>query len=128
MEFYNSEKLYRAVLPDGIYIKPDGSVTSAAFKDSKGLSVDREMCRENSKCISFMLGHIDKRYLNSGGRIVSITYSQIKDCDLLLKYCPLEDGSNDFHSEIHMSTSKIQLSSSKARLLANNCKIENEIS
>lgn len=127
MDFYDSEKLYRAVLPDGIYVKMDGSITSAAFKDSKGLSVDRKMHRDNSKCINFMLGHIDQKYLQSGGRIVSVTYSQIKEGDLLLKYSPLDDGSNDFHSEIHMNTSKAQLSSSKARFLANNCKIENEI-
>lgn len=41
--FYNNEKLYRAILPIEPFKKSDGSISSAAFKDKNGLSVDKQM-------------------------------------------------------------------------------------
>ena len=49
IDFYLKEKLYRAVLPYEPFIKEDGTISSAAFKDSQGLSVDRQMHRENKE-------------------------------------------------------------------------------
>ena len=42
--FFDDEKLYRAVFPPEIvdmYWRRDGTISSAAFADPKGLSVDR---------------------------------------------------------------------------------------
>ena len=64
--FSMDEKLYRAVWPPEIYElfwRRDGSVSSAAFADPKGLSVDRGDYRSDADVISDM----NKRFT---GRII----------------------------------------------------------
>ncbi len=49
-EFNDDEKLYRAVYPPEIFDlfwKKDGTLTSAAFRDKRGLSVERGFYRED---------------------------------------------------------------------------------
>ena len=55
--FDNSEVLYRAVLPFKDFWKEDGTVSSAAFKDSNGLSTDRSLNRPPDICIRFLDKH-----------------------------------------------------------------------
>ena len=52
--FSIDEKLYRAVFPPAIkdmFWRKDGTVSSAAFADPKGLSVDRGNHREDSEVV-----------------------------------------------------------------------------
>jgi hypothetical protein len=49
----NSEILYKAIKPID-HLWKQGSPSSAAFKDSKGLSVDRDGGRTKSDCISVL--------------------------------------------------------------------------
>ena len=52
--FPSDEKLYRAVLPYEMFLREDGSLTSAAFRDRKGLSVDRGNDRPDLDAAAFM--------------------------------------------------------------------------
>ena len=70
--FKLTEKLYRAVYPPevaDIFWKKDGTVSSAAFVDPKGLSVDRGDYREDSDVITDMSkrfkGHILQLYVKN---------------------------------------------------------------
>lgn len=113
--FASDEKLYRG-LPS-FWIKEDDSVSSAAFKDSFGVSVDRDGGREEQKCINTMVGTLPQ--IVGIGRL---TCGDVNDCNAYTKYLPVEG--NEYHSEIHDSAERVQIkSSSKSRKLASKCRI-----
>ncbi|MCI5595471.1 MAG: hypothetical protein MR380_01915 [Lachnospiraceae bacterium] len=116
--FADSEKLYRAVYPES-YIKmfwrKDGSVSSAAFKDEDGLSVERGNYREDCTVIEDM-----QKYFN--GCIVSLTVEQCKNVNAVIRYKPTKRSI--YHSEIHGNEEKAVLSPSQRKKLASMAKIE----
>jgi len=119
-EFYNGETLLR-----GIHIKHDfwnnekNRPSSAAFKDSKGLSVNRtgeqkKYYKESAECITNNLGE----------RLKAIAELGVDFCEslkLYLKYCPVSE--NIYNSEIHKSKSEPLLTKSIAKKLAEESKI-----
>lgn len=110
--FENTEKLYRAVYPPeiaDIYWKRDGSISSAAFADPNGLSVDRGDYRDDSEVVSSMR----KRFK---GHIVSLYVKNCVDADAKVVYQPSK--TNKYHSEIHGSETTVLLSKSQRRFLA----------
>lgn len=110
--FDNTEKLYRAVYPPDIadiFWKKDGSISSAAFADPKGLSVDRGDHRDDSEVVTSM-----RKKFN--GHIISIYVKNCMDVQAVVLYTP--SRSNPYHSEIHGSPSSIPLSKSQRRYLA----------
>ena len=113
--FASDEKLYRGL--HAIWIEEDDSVSSAAFKDSGGVSVDRDGGREEQNCIDRMVGALPN--IIGIGRL---TCGEVEDCGASPKYLPVEG--NEFHSEIHDSAEQVQIKSrSKSRKLASKCQI-----
>lgn len=91
--FEESEKLYRAVIPSGIFIKEDGTITSAAFKSSNGCSVDRGNYRTDDQAVQF---------LKNCGRVGAVYSVLTKDCndkEIYINYEPEED--NPFHTGLY---------------------------
>jgi len=109
MEFEKTERFYRAVLPGGEYWKEDRSLSSAAFKDKKGLSTDRQMGRAHKECIAFI-----SRRLR--GSIVSVSYENCQEIEALVKYDPVTE--NIFHTVIIHSAESPCLTKAQARNLA----------
>lgn len=117
-EFSVDEKLYRAVYPPSygaIYWKKDGTLSSAVFKDRRGLSVERGYFRKDDDVIEEM-----KKFF--AGCIVSFTVQNCKEVDAVIKYKPT--SRSKYHSEVHGSEDKILLSSGQCRKLAQAVKIE----
>ncbi len=113
--FAQDERLYRGL--HQIWIEDDNSVSSAAFKDSGGNSVDRDGGREEQACIDRLMGALPQ--IAAVGRI---TYEEVEECGAITKYCPVEG--NEFHSEIRDSDVQVQIKSkSKSRKLANKCQV-----
>lgn len=81
--------------------------SSATFKDSKGVSVDRDNYREEKDCIDFLLSKI---YFFG---ICKIQTQKVKELNAIARYLPEEN--NIYHSEIHDSEEKIQLKGSKPK-------------
>lgn len=113
--FYNNEKLYRAILPIEPFKKSDGSISSAAFKDKNGLSVDKQMHRPNSEAVKFIKS-------NRRGDIYSVTTNNCHEKCIECKYLPISE--NKYHSELHKDSETKGLTSSQAKHLAKNCKEE----
>ena len=110
--FRNSEKLYRAVYPPevaDIFWKRDGSVSSAAFADPNGLSVDRGDYREDETVIASMR----KRF---NGHILFLYVKNCIDINAVVLYKP--SRTNRYHCEIHGGNSSVLLSKSQRRYLA----------
>lgn len=110
--FEKTEKLYRAVYPPeiaDIFWKIDGSVSSAAFADPNGLSVDRGDYWDDCDVISDMR----RRFK---GHIISLYVKNCYDTGAIVRYLPSK--SNIYHSEIHGSESSVLLSKSQRRFLA----------
>ena len=110
--FNDNEKLYRAVYPPEIakmFWKSDGSLSSAAFADPKGLSVDRGNNRSDNDV------SIDMRKRFSG-YIFYVFACHCYETNALIKYLP--SRYNPYHSEIHSSADKPLLSKSQRRYLA----------
>ena len=69
--FPNCEKLYRAVFPESymqMFWRKDGTVSSAAFTDKQGLSVERGDFREDEnviECANFFMAVLYRLQLNS---------------------------------------------------------------
>lgn len=99
--FEIDEKLYRAVYPPEIrdmFWKENGTVSSAAFYDSKGCSVDRGNFRTDDEVVEDMKSRFE-------GSIVSVTVGECEAVKAVIVYKP---SKNLFHSEIHGSDTDIQ--------------------
>lgn len=110
--FDGAERLYRAVYPPshpGMFWKKDGTISSSAFSDPKGLSVERGYYREPEEII-------DKMRRTFTGCIVSLSVQNCRDVEAVVKYLPSK--TNEYHSEIHGSDTKVQLSKSQRLQLA----------
>ena len=98
--FFEDEKVYRAVYPPEfmqMFWKKDGTLSSAAFADRNGLSVERGNYREDSDVIKSM----KERF---SGCIVSLLVSECVKINAILKYLPSKKSI--YHSEIHGSTER----------------------
>lgn len=104
------ERLYRAVYPN-FFKKEDGSLSSAAFKDRNGLSVQRGDNDTTDYMVDFML---TKQKFQGG--IVSVSVQNCYDVLAL----PLHKPSNrsEKHSEIHRNETEPALTSGQAKKLA----------
>lgn len=106
-KFDDNEELLRAVWPASL--KPllwNGKrLASAAFKDKKGLSVDRTYNRTMDEAVSFI-----RR--TKHGFIFSVSVRTCRKIEACLKYLPSKD--NPYHSEIHGSDNEIVLSDEQA--------------
>ena len=116
--FSPEEKLYRAVYPAelvSMFWRKDGSLLSAAFADTKGLSVDRGYFRKSQTVIDPMR----KRF---SGVIASVC---VKDCsEVKAVVCFLPSKNNPYHSEIHGSETELLLSKSQRIYLSRKAVIE----
>ena len=112
MVFSADERLYRAIRPIDIFWKKEGKISSAAFKDSQGLSCDRDMGRiDVSSCVCSLL-----KFLQRDETVVSISYRECIDVNATLEYEPI-DG-NEYHSLILNNHEKRQLTDSQAKKLS----------
>jgi len=118
--FYDSETLLRGVLDsEDFWNYDENRPSSAVFKDSKGISVnrtgrDREYYDESLKSLKNNLGKKIQA-------VAEISVETCKRLNLFLKYAPTIE--NIFHSEIHRSEDIALLTRSDAKKLAEACKI-----
>ncbi|MBR5970998.1 MAG: hypothetical protein IK016_11760 [Lachnospiraceae bacterium] len=116
--FPDREKLFRAVYPPshpGMFWKRDGSLSSAAFADPKGLSVNRGGDRTDAESVEIMRQTFQ-------GCIVSLRAGDCKEADAIVKYLPTK--ANAYHSEIHQSEQVILLSKMQRLHLSKRAVIE----
>lgn len=116
--FDDNEFFLRAVLPPDL--RPnfwrDGKLTSAAFKDKKGLSVDRTMSRTLREAAQCMLSRLQ-------GPVFAVSVPHCKEVQITMYYRP---SSNKYHCELHGSHERAKLFPRQARFLAKNAKYVNE--
>ena len=116
-QFEEFERLYRAVYPPEImsmFWKENGEISSAAFKDKRGLSVERAGDREENEVISDM-------HLYFYGIIVSVLTRDCLECKAIIKYLPSKRST--YHSEIHGGENRILLSQSQCKHLAKRARL-----
>ena len=116
--FTDSEKLYRTVFPESyrkMYWRKDGTILSAAFMDSEGLSVERGDFRRDEDVIREM-----QEFFR--GCIVSLTVEQCKNVDAVIRYMPTKRSK--YYSEIHGNDEKKLLNPSQRKKLASVAKME----
>ena len=111
-QFDECERLYRAVYPPDImplFWKENGEISSAVFKDKKGLSVERDGGRSDGEVINNMR-------LYFYGSIISVLVRDCDSCKAVLRYLPTRRS--EYHSEIHGSDDRAILSQSQCKYLA----------
>ena len=116
-QFEVNEKLFRAVYPPEIrplFWKENGEVSSAVFKDKKGLSVERAGNRDELTIVDSM-----RRFFY--GVIISVRTQDCWVCRAVLKYLPTKRSL--YHSEIHGSEDRVLLSQSQCKYLARIAKV-----
>jgi len=104
----DEEFLYRGIIDINWDLK-NNRPSSAAFKDSKGVSVDRSANRDDKESIEFL------KEKKSFFAICKIQTGVARGIGAIVKYMPLDD--NIYHSEIHDSTQRAQMQGSKPRKL-----------
>lgn len=121
------KEIYRRVKSKPVFMK-DGRPSSALFKDSKGVSVDRDAGRnlddiivDEERLHAFYNAKMTEEEVKEKGEelkaIISLTDEQ---CDSI-EVCVIPDpinGENENHAIIQKSETEIQLSKSQARNLA----------
>ena len=114
-KFASNECLFRGLHP--MWIEDDNTVSSAAFKDSAGVSVDRDGGRDEQDCVNRMVDALPQI-----AGVCKLTCGDVEDCEALAVYCPVPD--NEYHSEIHDSAEQVQIKSkAKSRKLAGKSQI-----
>ena len=119
-EFLRGETLLRGInrLPD-FWNDEQNRPSSAAFKDRKGLSVNRT--GENGEHYDGSLKYLKDELGERLRAVVEIDVDICNELELYLKYCPVND--NIYHSEIHKSENEPSLPSSVSRKLSKACTI-----
>lgn len=107
-EISDDEFLYRGIIEVNWDFE-NNRPSSATFKDSKGVSVDREGKRHPNQCVISLLASRDFF------AICKIEASKVREHAAIVKYLPEPD--NPYHSEIHDSMSRIQMKGSKPQKL-----------
>lgn len=104
-----TEVLLRSVRPKEMFWRSDHTLSSAAFKDREGLSVDRVWDRDIGDAVQTMRSRFE-------GTVVGVTVGDCHDVNAIAKYLPVE--TNYYHSEIHQSSEKAMLTDGNAKKLA----------
>ena len=109
--FPDDEKLYRAVRPIPLFIKNDGRLSSAAFRDKRGLSVLRGDGRDDS-IVDDELHHV----VGLDGRTAIFKVLDCRAVHAVPVYLPSK--ASVYHSEVHGSEKQIILNPSQCKHLA----------
>lgn len=124
-ELKKCENFFRRVSEKpNFWKKATNRPSSALFKDSKGVSVNKVSGRFLVDVISFEEG-MHERYASAilGLRaIVSVSDENCNEKEILIKEDPLED--NRYHALVIKSESSLQLTDGQAKHLAKVCNIE----
>ena len=106
----DEECLYRGVIVHPNYwdIEKDRP-SSAIFKDSKGVSVDRDGGREEQVAIKALITKLSLK------AVVKIHALKCRELNAFL--IPKAEPDNIYHAEIHDSENKIEIGGSKAKKL-----------
>lgn len=102
----NDEFLYRGVIEVNWDFE-NNRPSSSTFKDSLGVSVDRDSLRTEEECINFLEQKKDFFC------ICKVVTGKIRALDAFVKYVPKDD--NIYHSEIHDSEERVQMRGSKPK-------------
>jgi hypothetical protein len=110
----NSEKLFRAIKPPPqFWSTKENRPSSALFKDTHGVSVDRNGEREQDDVNSFF----KSRFENLRG--LALIYAST--ClEVNCRVFPKQEDGNPFHAHIEGET-ELELKNSQARHIAKNC-------
>lgn len=119
--------IYRRIRSKPIFMK-DGRPSSALFKDSKGVSVDRDGGRKLSTIIAdeerlhalYNAGLTDEQIKEDGQELKAIIELSSEQCDSV-EVCVVPDpipGENEFHAVIQKNATEIQLTKGQAKSLA----------
>lgn len=92
-----------------MFWRKDGTISSAAFADAKGLSVDRGNYSPDTEVIPSMQSRFT-------GRILSLYVKNCKDIGAVVRYLP--SAKNKYHTEVHGSVSTPMLSKSQRLFLS----------
>lgn len=109
--FPDEEKLYRAVQPAFLLIKENGKVSSAAFKDKRGMSVLRGDSREDSAVDAEL-----HKNLGSDKRTAVFRVHHCREVDAVPVYRP--SRMSVYHSEVHGSKTELVLNPMQRKHLA----------
>ncbi len=113
-EIENQEILHRAIRQKPCFWKKDKDrPSSALFKDSKGVSVDR--------CFGRTEAEVKESLINRLGDLKGEARVKVSTCrDKLLRVISNKEENNCYHSLI-LGETKIELTTGQARYLARNC-------
>jgi hypothetical protein len=100
----DEEYLYRGIIQE-FWDYENNRPSSASFKDSLGVSVDRDGGRVEKECAEFLLNR--KEFF----AIAKIQTKTVRELNAIAKYTPKID--NHYHSEIHDSVERIRLRGKK---------------
>jgi hypothetical protein len=118
---HREEMLFRAAknLPT-VWDDEKGRPSSALFKDSKGLSVDRDGGRTKEAITQSFKDTFGANQLKA---VVYLEAGFCYDLETEIYYLPISQ--NKYHAEIHNSNDRPRLTQSKAKKMAENCVIIN---
>jgi len=120
-EIKDEEFLYRVVkVNPNLWKEEEKRPSSASFKDSFGVSVDRQGGRTKEKVIFDFIERFGQDEIKA---VIRVTAGFCRDKGAFIKNDINDDGSNDNHALILRSENEITLTSSVARALSKESEI-----
>lgn len=116
MPFDDDENLFRGIITNPNFWKSETNLpSSAAFKDTYGVSVDRQSGRSIEESTSFLTDRFDLKAVVHFTHLESIGYGAVAHEDAK------ED--NPYHCLLKREDGTLVLTDSVARKLSKNCKV-----
>ena len=112
--FEDTEGLYRAVIPKDIFVKNDGSISSAAFKSSTGCSVDRGAGRTDEEAARFLRNKLQ-------GNVYGFKVKDCNDKDIFIRYEPIEDPvelADPYHCGLYKNANLEKMTAGQCKYLS----------
>lgn len=104
------ENLFRAVLPKHIFDKRKGRISSAAFKDPKGVSVDRGAGRPDKIAAKALLAH------GLHGSVCAVSVLDCQSANVFIN--PEPSRKNSFHAALYANSKRDGMEPEQSKYLA----------
>ena len=127
-----SNDLFRRVRNIPLYVKEDGSISSAIYKDSKGVSMDdgagrsiEEIIKDEQRLHEVYNAHRSDEERNGSHRLIAIAELDKECCkekNVYIEPAAIK-GENPYHVLLKRSKDEVVLTSSQCKYLSKNTKV-----
>ena len=113
----SEEQFYRVINRSQPYSFEKNKISSALFKDPKGLSMDKKGERNEDDAVKFMENYFRERFKG----VARLGHKKLEKAETYIENSPSEK--NEYHVQVYENSEKDPISSLKALILADSAEL-----